>query len=71
MLKIFILLFAFVCTLIACKKPDDSVDKPIEDKSAFDIAPQRAQLQKAKELEKKMQQDAASQRKIIEYQINQ
>ena len=51
--------------LIACNKPDD---KKVEQKPAFDLVPQREQLQKAKDLEKKMQQDAEEQRRVIELQ---
>jgi len=53
--------------LAACSKADD---KKAEEKPAFDIAPQREQLQKAKDLEKKMQQDAEEQRRVIELQTN-
>jgi hypothetical protein len=59
--------FAVVCGLSACKKAED---KSNEDQPIIDIAPQRAQLQTAKELEKKMQQDALNQRKAIELQTN-
>ncbi|PRC91676.1 hypothetical protein [Solimicrobium silvestre] len=64
---IFSLLLTLVCGLSACGKTDN---KAVEEKPAFDIAPQRAQLQKAKDLEKKMQEDAENQRKVIELQTN-
>jgi len=67
MLKINVLLFIFVCGLSACKKTGD---KPVEEKPAFDIAPQRAQLQQANELEKKVQQDVENKRKTVELQNN-
>jgi len=56
---------ALLSGLAACHKPDD---KKVEDKPAFDLVPQREQLQKAKDLEKKMQQDAEEQRRVIELQ---
>lgn len=62
-----ILLIALCLTLSACKKADD---QQLGDQPIIDIAPQRAELQKAKELEKKMQQDAEDQRKAFELQTN-
>ena len=53
--------------LTGCNKP---ADQAADQKPAFDLAPQREQLQKAKDLEKKMQQDAEEQRKVIELQTN-
>ena len=50
--------------LAACSKSEDkNTTQPV-----IDIAPQRAQLQKAKDLEKQMQVDAENQRKVIEVQ---
>jgi hypothetical protein len=62
-----VLFFILFCSLSACKKAED---KPNDALPIIDIAPQRAQLQTAKELEKKMQQDAENQRKVIELQTN-
>ncbi len=64
------IIYLFIVTavlsgLAACNKPDD---KKIDEKPAFDLVPQREQLQKAKDLEKKMQQDAEEQRRVIELQ---
>jgi len=56
---------ALLWGLAACHKPDDN---KVEEKPAFDLVPQREQLQKAKDLEKKMQQDAEEQRRVIELQ---
>ena len=61
--------------LSGCNKTADKADDKInnaatDQKPAFDLAPQREQLQKAKDLEKKMQQDAEDQRKIIQLQTN-
>jgi hypothetical protein len=58
-------LLTSIIGLSACNKPED---KPVEVQPAFDLVPQREQLQKAKDLEKKMQQDAEDQRKVIELQ---
>lgn len=60
--------FTVVCGIFACNKIAEN--KQAGEKPAVDIAPQRAQLQKAKELERKIQQDAEDQRKVIELQTN-
>jgi hypothetical protein len=61
-------LLLLAVNLTACGKTDK---KQVDEKPAFQIAgPQREQLQKAKELEKQMQQDAENQRKVIELQTN-
>jgi hypothetical protein len=52
--------------MVGCNKADDKNADAKPD--VVDIAPQRTQLQQAKDLEKKMQQDAEDQRKIIEVQ---
>ncbi len=61
----FAMIIATLAILAACDKTEQKDVKP-----AFDIAPQRAQLQQAKDLEKKMAQDAEEQRKVIEAQTN-
>ena len=59
-----ILAIAIMLTLAACSKSEDkNTTQPV-----IDLAPQRAQLQKAKDLEKQMQVDAENQRKVIEVQ---
>ena len=61
-------LISLVSGLTACGKTEK---KQVEEKPLFEIAgPQREQLQKAKDLEKQMQQDAENQRKVIELQSN-
>jgi len=67
MRNIFIIsiLLTLMSGLSACNKTED---KTADAKPAFDLVPQREQLQKAKDLEKKMQQDAEEQRKVIEIQ---
>lgn len=62
----FAIVVAALTVLAACNKTEQKEDP----KPAFDIAPQRAQLQQAKDLEKKMAQDAEEQRKVIEAQTN-
>ena len=53
--------------LVGCSSKDE---KAVEEKPAFDLVPQRAQLQQAKDLEKKMQDEAEERRKVIELQTN-
>ncbi len=61
-------LLPFFLLLCSC---DHSDSKPAEPTPAFKLAePQRDALQKAKDLEAKMQQDAEDQRKVIELQTN-
>lgn len=61
----FTMLTSLTGSLSGCSKTENKT----EEKPVFVIAgPQREQLQKAKELEKKMQQDAEDQRKVIELQ---
>ncbi len=64
-LSILISLFA-VLGLTACSKTDD---KPAETKPPYDIlSTQHEELQKAKDVEKQLQQQAEEQRKVIEVQ---
>ena len=55
---------AILLILAACNKTDDKTSTP----PVVDIAPQRAELQKAKDLEKQLQIDAENQRKVIQVQ---
>ncbi len=59
--------FSLSLGLTACSHKDE---KPVEEKPAFDLVPQRAQLQQAKDLEKKLQDEAEERRKVIELQTN-
>jgi len=59
------ILSALLFDLSACKKADDKDPRAAP---VIDLVPQREQLQKAKDLEKKIQQDAEEQRKVIELQ---
>ncbi len=58
------LLVILISGLPACKK----ADKQIEEKPLENVIPGQEQLQQAKGLEKKMQQDAEERRKVIEIQ---
>lgn len=59
-------IFTLCFGLWACSKTDD---KPAETKPAYDIlSTQHEELQKAKDVEKQLQQQAEQQRKIIEVQ---
>ena len=59
------LLTTLLCGVTGCKKSDD---KDPRAPAVVDLVPQREQLQKAKDLEKQIQQDAEDQRKVIELQ---
>ena len=64
-LIIFTSLLAIV-GLTACSKTDD---KPADTKPAYDIlSTQHEELQKAKDVERQVQQQAEEQRKVIEVQ---
>lgn len=70
-LILFLSCLSYLSCLSACKKAEENPNgKASEALPIIDIAPQRAQLQKAKELEKKMQQDEQHQRQAIELQTN-
>lgn len=60
-------LAAALMVLAACSKTDKKAEDP---KPEFDLVPQRAQLQKAKDVEKVLQQQAEEERKVIEAQTN-
>ena len=65
-----LLLPLFTSAIFGLTGCDNKDDKTVEAKPAFDLVPQREQLQKAKDLEKKMQEDAEERRKVIEAQTN-
>lgn len=59
-------LFTLACTLSACNKP---ADKPVEAKPAYDVfSTQKEELQKARDVQKTVDQQAEEQRKVIEVQ---
>jgi len=64
-LSVIAILFVLFFNVSGCKKADDKDPRAAP---AIDLVPQREQLQKAKDLEKKIQQDAEEQRKVIELQ---